>query len=304
MMGISRRVLGVFVGMTFLVACSPQSSQSVKTTGLLSAIIGGTPVTDQDPIGNSTVQLLHVKVKKVSADQVMIQSLSLCSGTIVAADLILTAGHCSSANPKELILLFSNQVPDFKTFFQTIAQNAQVRRVVAGVTAPNWQNLTSDTATDWGDLSLLRFTGGLPSGYVPAQLLGKDEVLAANEAITLAGFGETDGVNKTAATQLLKASVQIADPSFSATEMEIASINGKGACHGDSGGPAYIELNGQNYLAGVTSRADVQSDPKAVCVGKSIYTKVQSYLSWISSEAQKLESDTNYGLVISEPVVK
>lgn len=302
-MGISQRIFGVFLGVVFTAACAPQGHQATETAvSSGSAIIGGLAVSEQDPISHSTVQLLNFKVVRDKNDHVTaITGLSTCTGTILAQDVILTAGHCSSQDPRNLILLFSNQVPDFKEFMKTAAQNPQVRRVNAGVTAPNWQHLAGDTDQNWGDLSLLKFSGGLPSGYVPATLLPANAVESINESITLAGFGETDGVKKTQATELLQVTVQIADPKFSDTEMLISNTNGTGACHGDSGGPAYISSQGQNYLAGVTSRADIKSDPKAVCVGKTIYTKVQPYLPWISSEIQKLEASNTYGLVIAEP---
>ncbi|MDG0816824.1 S1 family peptidase [Bdellovibrio svalbardensis] len=302
-MGVSQRVLGVFLGVVLGTGCAPQSHQMIGT-GNSSAIIGGTAVGEQDPINISTVQLLHVDLAKDQQGHTIIKGLETCTGTILSQDIILTAGHCSSKNPRELILLFSNQVPDFKAFFQTISQNKLVRRVVAGVTAPNWQHLSGNSDENWGDLSLLRFTGGLPEGYVPATLLPANAVLAAKMPVTLAGFGETDGVKQTYATELLKVTVQIADPNFTQTEMQIDNTNGEGACHGDSGGPAYVSSKGQNYLAGVTSRADIKSDPQAVCVGKTIYTKVQPYLSWISTETQKLEANSNYGLIIAEPVQK
>ncbi len=302
-MGVSQRVFGVLLGVVFTAACAPQGHQNIEAAGNSSAgIIGGTAVSDQDPISHSTVQLLHVTlVPDKATGRFRITGLSTCTGTILSQDVILTAGHCSSSNPRELILLFSNQIPDFKQFFQTIAQNQQVRRVVAGVTAPNWQHLSKDTDQNWGDLSLLRFTGGLPDGYVPATMLPASAVLQMKTSVTLAGFGETDGVKKTQATELEKVTVQIGDPNFSDTEMLVDNTNNTGACHGDSGGPAYVVSQGQNYLAGVTSRADLKTDPQAVCVGKTIYTKVQPYLPWISSEIQKLEADNNYGLVIAEP---
>ena len=84
--------------------------------------------------------------------------------------------------------------------------------------------------------------------------------------------------------------------------MKIDNTNGKGACHGDSGGPAYVQdKNGNVFLAGVTSRADEATDPEGKCIGKTIYTKVQPYLTWISTESDKLNNDPNYGKVIAEP---
>lgn len=299
-MGNSLKVLSGFVFL-ILAACGSQDRGTVSSTAS-AGIIGGTAVGPQGPINFSTVQILHPSVTRDTQGHLMVSGLSTCTGTLVAPDIILTAGHCSASNPKQLLLVFSNEVPsDLKKFFSTLEQNPQVRRVVAGVSAPNWEHLSADTTQNWGDISLLRFTGALPDGYVPARLIPSQLSLSAQQPVILAGFGELDGVNRTRATELMQVAVNIADPNYSETEMQIDNSGGRGACHGDSGGPAYVTVDGKLYLAGVTSRADINSDPKAVCIGKSIYTKVQSYLSWMSAEIQKLDSDSSYGAVIAEP---
>ena len=177
-----------------------------------------------------------------------------------------------------------------------------VRRVAAGVAGPAWKDLHDGQDTNWGDISILRFTGGLPDGFAPATLAAKDLQLKSNEDILLAGFGLTDGVNKTQATQMNKVTVKIMDPNFSDTEMKVGNTPGKGPCHGDSGGPAYVTAtDGTSVLAGITSRADTETDPKGQCIGNTIYTKIQPYLSWISDESNKLNNDPQYGTVIQQP---
>ncbi|HEX7675291.1 MAG TPA: trypsin-like serine protease [Bdellovibrio sp.] len=300
-MGLSKKVLGVIAGVVMTAACSPQNKAAFQSTDSASNIIGGTAVSAQDPISFSTVQILHMTLQKDAQGRTMIKGLSTCTGTVMTNDVILTAGHCSAKDPGSLLVLFSDQIPNWKQFFATLSKNPMVRRVTGGVTAPNWAKLSNDTDVNWGDLSLLRFSGGLPQGYVPATLVPASAQLKAGMPVTLAGFGETDGVKQTPATELMKVTVNIADPAFSDTEIKIDNTNGTGACHGDSGGPAYVTSNGVNYLVGVTSRADVATDPKAVCVGKTIYTKVAPYLPWISSEIQNLEGSASYGTTIAEP---
>ncbi len=48
-----------------------------------------------------------------------------------------------------------------------------------------------------------------------------------------------------------------------------------GSCSGDSGGPAFIEQNGQLLLAGLTSRGD------GPCRRLGIYTMVDYFSLWI-----------------------
>jgi len=283
-------------------ACSPTNHAPSEIAGVdTKAIIGGTAVSNNDPIARSTVQVITLQVKTKGGKK-SVAGVALCSGTLLTNDIILTAGHCSAANPKYIFLNFSGEVPqDFSAFFQDIQNNSNVRRVVAGQTAPNWAHLTKSQEKDWGDLSLLKFDGGLVSGFTPATMISSASSLQNNMPVTLAGFGETDGVNHVPATQLMKTTVAISDTSFSNTEIMIANVDGRGACHGDSGGPAYVTVNGRQVLAGVTSRADSASDPKAVCVGNSIYTSVASYTGWIQQTIQTLESPNYQPQPIAEP---
>jgi secreted trypsin-like serine protease len=54
------------------------------------------------------------------------------------------------------------------------------------------------------------------------------------------------------------------------------SVPGKSTCHGDSGGPAFIERQSQLYLAAVTSGGDDN------CT-KGVETRIDAYRSWLDS---------------------
>jgi hypothetical protein len=51
-------------------------------------------------------------------------------------------------------------------------------------------------------------------------------------------------------------------------------------CTGDSGGPAYLPIDGEMALVGVTS---YNFDPQ-ICGGAGAYTLVPAYLDWIETE--------------------
>jgi secreted trypsin-like serine protease len=93
--------------------------------------------------------------------------------------------------------------------------------------------------------------------------------------VTLAGYGEIDGRQHLGAKGLNKVQVTIADPNFAPSEVMMDQRNGKGACHGDSGGPAYATgANGQLFLFGATSR--LVNDPNNTCGVYTVFSKLQS----------------------------
>jgi secreted trypsin-like serine protease len=58
-----------------------------------------------------------------------------------------------------------------------------------------------------------------------------------------------------------------------------------GACHGDSGGPAYAVRGGVASLVGVVARGD--------CAGSSLAIPLQPYQAWLLEAAQQLGSQVN-----------
>ncbi|MGZ3746965.1 MAG: S1 family peptidase, partial [Pseudobdellovibrionaceae bacterium] len=256
----------------------------------------------KEDIAKITVQLFTLQVQHDNLGRLSISGISGCTGSILADDIILTAAHCTTDNPNYIILYFSPVPPDnMQDFISSIPTNPLVRRVVGGKVGNNWPKLTPNQETDWGDIALLKFKGGLPAGYQAAQLLPPNIELKAQEPVTLAGFGITDGVKETEPSQLLKVDVSILDPNFSKSEMIVDSGKGSGPCHGDSGGPAYVSVNGQHYISGTTSRADAKTDPKGLCIGDTVYTKVQPYTGWIKGAMKLLQSPAFKPALIPQP---
>jgi secreted trypsin-like serine protease len=77
------------------------------------------------------------------------------------------------------------------------------------------------------------------------------------------------------------------DPNFSETEISFSSTDGSGACHGDSGGPAFATIKGQKVIVGITSRT---TDKSGGCHKDSVYTNVAAYKTLIDQMAAKLQA--------------
>lgn len=243
-------------------------------------ILGGVEVTDSDPDAVSTVALL------VRTDQ----GTRLCTASILASDILVTAAHCVTKtsggpiNPANIFIAFGKSVrSDFTV----------IRRIVSFLAHPQWAGLGS-RGIDQRDIAVVHFHGGLPLGYNPGVLLPSEVNLEQGGVTLLMGFG-VDHMNQNGgagAGILRKVDALIDRPNFGLTEVLIDQRNGKGACHGDSGGPAFVRRRGNLFLWGVTNRADPLT--AADCSQGSVYTRITSYSSFINSAALRMRESSLY----------
>lgn len=234
-------------------------------------IVGGEEVKAASEVAKSTVALGHPLYGV------------FCTGTLIAKNLVLTAGHCTGIvqDPRQLWVIFS--------LTPNTAKIAQGRRVLGGKTTDAWPKLTPLQEKNWGDIAVLKFEGNLPEGYAPAVLLGNPTLLQDGMDVTLAGYGLASMKPEVDPEKLMEATVKLTESKFSETEIRFGQENGKGACHGDSGGPAYTMIKGRLNLIGVTSRS-ATSAGGATCLEGSIYTSVATQIEFLTSTAKFLNS--------------
>lgn len=283
--------LVAIVATQFLVGCNVANRQpaSLDSATLLSTessdngIIGGKAVSKSEEISTTTVQLLNVR-KGTS-----------CTGTIIAANIVLTAAHCTAADPTDIYVIFSTKIPQSSSDLRKM----NVRRVADGATDPRWAQLSDTTSKVWGDIALLKFSGSLPLGYKAARVSTDESNLQDGMTVTLAGFGLIKGGPEVEAKELRKTSVTVKEAAFSSTEFLVDQTQGRGACRGDSGGPAYVLSSGKPVILGVTSRGE--GDAKNDCTVAAVYTSVAAYTSWINETATQLANSNNSSPRIPQP---
>ena len=294
--GIERFFLSLCVTSTLgLAACAPKASVD-EYSGLLTTedlgsgkngtqgIFGGEAVLDDDAVLKSTVAIVNLRYGQI-----------VCTGSLVSKNLVVTAGHCTTEDPNHLAILFTNKLP--KT--REAAAASVVRKVIAGETHPQWPKNDFATDKNWGDIALLRFDGEIPANYAPVRMLSNKTLLVAQGEALLAGFGWTNGRQKTEAQGLNKTKVKIENPDFSDSEIQMNQKAGSGACHGDSGGPAFIEVEGQLVLVGVTSRG--HDDPNDTCEVFSLYSSVAAQMEWLKTTAVNLQKPEAIGKKMPQP---
>lgn len=263
----------IYAGM--LLSCAPiasnlaYSNRNTTADSENSGIIGGTVVPSTSELSKSIVLLYDNKG-------------FICTGSIIAANVVLTAAHCVE-DVSEMNVIF-----DVK-----IRSGAERRLADKFIIHSSWAT-NQNNQFDNGDIALLHYKGTTPKGYKPATLL-KDKTKLINGAkVLLAGYGITDDDADDSGI-LRQVNVTIAKSNFGKTEIAMEQRDGRGACQGDSGGPAYINVAGKNLLFGVTSRGAEK------CAIFGIYTSTLPYQSWIDKGVQTLSKTGNPFSLATEP---
>jgi secreted trypsin-like serine protease len=279
---ISRNEFCLLLASTLLLtsACSrqpeafqenPITSSWEQLSSESSGIVGGIEVSTADAIASSTVALYNP------------QSGSLCTASLIGRNLAITAAHCADFQVENSVLIFDRKLPvaDSKT-------DPVYRRVTKAKIHPQYQQ--AKTEKNHGDIALIRFSGDLPAGYQPIKVLREKSFLKNGMEVTIAGYGMLSMEPAMESSNLMKASIELSDVNFSESEVLFHQFEGRGACHGDSGGPAFVTINGVNVLFAVTSRAATEKGG-STCLEGSIYTSVSFYLPWLRTVAAEIMRD-------------
>lgn len=227
-------------------------------------VVGGQKVSSADPIAATTVAF-------VNGD-------ALCTGSIVDDDLMVTAAHC----------LDDGKLSKMRVVFaRVLTEGAYAARVLGAVVASAWLEENAADTKDWGDIALVRFSGGLPEGYSKVFIDREERDLRDGESVIIAGFGISNAEADTGAGVLRKTEVPVKRPGFGRTEILLDQSFGSGACHGDSGGPALIKRRSRLHLVGIISRGYPANSPDD-CAHDAIFTKVAPYTDWLVQAAAEL----------------
>ncbi len=279
--------LGIFA------SCAPANKSSLASdASKQSKIIGGVVSTEEFQKQNGIVGLIMV-----FTDENGNQNGALCTGSMIKPNIVLTAAHCLELPPKSklnaAIVFFST---DFHAVMKEIGAGDKTHARAIVKVQRNEQYLKGKGSDN--DVGLIRFAGDVPAGFQVANMPTAQVAAAlhAGATVTLSGYGVdkyvmgTNGTTKTSepigtGDGILRqvSGIKLLALSQDQNEMQFDQSTGAGACHGDSGGPAYlVDSNKKAYLVGVTSRGE------GLCNQSSVYSSVFGYSKWIDSTIQKL----------------
>lgn len=196
------------------------------------------------------------------------------SGTLIAPQWILTAGHVANS---------------LSPFQRTIAFNGRKYSIDAMITHPEWKRKSGPTSMD---IALLHLDKPV-DGVTPIDIYRKsDEVGRAMFFVGIGMFGDgqrgpvgDDGKLRGATNTVTGATDKWLTFKFDAPPdaTELEGISGPG----DSGGPAIIEHDGRSFVIGVSSANDDKgADGPCRYNSTEYYARVSSAADWIAQTMQ------------------
>jgi len=192
-----------------------------------------------------------------------------CTGTLVAPNVVVTAARCL---PSCASRIFIGEDVDDPEAGQEIPVRTAERHPDYRPPQPNH------------DIAVLILDNDVDQD--PRAIADK-EMLESAATVRLAGYGNIDVFSTGGYGRRRMVDVPVAspDPRFGAavdTEFVAgAPFLDRDICNGDSGGPAYVEVDDTWFLIGATSRATASTIRP--CGDGGIYTQVKAFETWLRS---------------------
>jgi MYXO-CTERM domain-containing protein len=251
------------------------------------ALIVGASCTNVDGAGDEHAQYTsraqgiqggEVEEELTSVMGLTLAGRSICSGTLIAPNLILTAQHCVAETGSQVfcgVSDFGDQYPAeliLATPATSMFNTGNFYSAQEVVVPPETNDLCGF------DVALLILEENVPADQALFTIPRIDLPVLAGEEYSAIGYGHI-GDNSGAGTRrrLDGLSVQCAgdDCPFWSFAQPTEFVGGEGVCQGDSGGPA-LDVDGQ--VIGVVSRG-----PEGC--GNTVYGSVYEWGDWISEVA-------------------
>jgi hypothetical protein len=257
-------------------ACGSQAPDgSLKS--LNAAISGGEP----DNVDSNVFILVSHRQK---------EGVALCSASLIAPNLLLTARHCVADVTSEQVTCGQTTAGSpfpSNTFFAANAQSVDAVTkdtafAVSSVSVP-----TEGSDICGFDLALVTLSSVVPASVATPLIPRIDRGVTLGESYSAVGYGQDSPGDAGIAGARRGRSGLVVEcaPGKCGTGVEADEFGGNaGICSGDSGGPA---LDADGKVVGVVSRSgDTCNHP--------VYGSVASWKDWITVTARQAAIDGNY----------
>jgi len=210
--------------------------------------------------------------------------LSTCTATLIAPRFALTAAHCVIGHVVNVRYLTLSTLPD------PDVDRSAIKYASSWTTHPQFHATTENFDFD---ITLVRFPTDIATttAHLPTRALEPRDV---GGAVRFVGYGVVGGDAKAHGQRQQTTS---AISAINATNFENRPPNT--VCYGDSGGPAFVDLDGAGEsIAGIISRG-VASDASDGCLTTSFHVRVDQHLEWIAAEmARDVDAPQDEGCAV------
>ncbi|HEY5926568.1 MAG TPA: trypsin-like serine protease, partial [Kofleriaceae bacterium] len=201
-----------------------------------------------------------------------------CTGTLVAPNVVVTAGHCVAGGAPNGVLIGASALSK--------AQEGETIRVMRAIEYPNsWNTI---------DAGILILETPATKATPRPIATGWARFDVKNGAqVQLVGFGTIDRDGNVSTDSLMEATTTITDYNCTTSagcntaaqpDGELgAGGMGIDTCPGDSGGPAYLMTEFGIFLIGITSRG--YDDNNYACSEGGIYERADKIVDWMEQQA-------------------
>jgi len=190
-------------------------------------------------------------------------STSLCTGEVISPHVVLTAAHCT--DPAVI------GKGKYRVFLGSDLSRATAADFVAVKEThfhPDW---SIDTVQDGHDIAVVVTQTALPVTPIALNRTPLEQAMVG-QPVRFVGFGVTAGTDKDGTSAGVKRQVSSKLSGFDALLVNFNDTQHL-TCTGDSGGPAFMTLDGQHeVIVGVTSYGDTS------CAHFGVDTRVDAYV--------------------------
>lgn len=309
------RLAVVTVMMLSVLGCVPQGEKTeFEVSAMGPGILASEEVTAdmQDPLAKSVVKLMVLVPPKKRLVGGYRDDSYICSGILVAPQIVLTAAHCIKTlhhvglAPSDAVL-DDGEAPEEEDLLwaelQVVSHDGSiVRKAVDLKPHPNYQNEYSGRRNDLGFVVLDKPFYDDPKDFRKISFARDRGISEVGGLVMSYGYGVSSfsggflGIGQTPHyTGLRRKALRIIDAddrsiliSSYDDSIFLRNISGQevgGLCYGDSGGATFIKVNGEDVLLGVNSYKAVFSS----CSTDSALMSVADHYEWITDTIRSLE---------------